>query len=278
MFQGTTSRNAAQIADLMDTAGGHIGAFTARDYTCYYGTVLDENRTYGIELLSDVLLNSIFPPERLESEREAILNEIKSGYDIPSRLSNSLMKSSAWKNHALGRPIAGTEDKVKGFSREDIIYFVHQHYLPDRLTVAAAGNIGHEDFCALVRDGFWRMLGNSEYQTAPAPMHSGGVVCKQAPLHQAYFSLGLPAPAYANEHRFAVHILNTLLGGGMSSRLFQRIRKNRGLVYDIGSDYEAYTAGGMLVIEGCTVPDYLNQGAGAGTAGAAYDGIGHFSN
>lgn len=257
MFQGTSSRSAAQIADFMDSAGGRIGAFTARDYTCYFANVLDENAPFGIELLSDALLNSIFPIERLERERDAILNEINSGYDNPSTFTNTLMKKTAWPNHPLGRPIAGTVETVGLLDRDDAIYFVGEHYLPDRLIVAAAGNVNHEDFCALVRDGFWRMVEHSNVTALSSPTHTGGVVFKRIQSNQAYFSIGIPAYPYVHEKRYAVHVLNAILGGGMSSRLFKHIRKERGLVYDVGSDYEAYRDAGMLVIEGSTLPEYL---------------------
>ncbi|MEZ4272585.1 MAG: pitrilysin family protein [Myxococcota bacterium] len=259
MFQGTTSRDASQIADFMDRAGGNIGAFTARDYTCYFANVLDEYQTFGIELLSDILLNSIYPPERLESERDAILNEINTGYDIPGKLANSLLKSTAWAGHPIGRPVAGKAESVGKLTREDAIYFVHENYWPDRMIVAAAGNVIHEDFCAIVRDGFWRLLGKSWREPPPPPVHHGGIVFRQAPLKQAYFCIGVPAYSYDHKNRYALHVLNTLFGGGMSSRLFRHVRKERGLVYHITSDYEAYRDAGMLVIDGCTVPEYLSE-------------------
>ena len=139
MFQGTSNRAAFEIASLMDMAGSSIGAFTSRDYTCYSATVLDDYRTYILELLGDILLNSVFPPANLESEKKAILREIPMSKDNPYERANSLMRSGVWGEHPLGRAIAGTPDTVQNFTREDVIYFVHENYLPGRMIIAAAG-------------------------------------------------------------------------------------------------------------------------------------------
>jgi len=259
MFQGTSSRDAAQIARLMDVGGGHMGGFTTRDYTGYFATVLDDYYTYALDLLGDILLNSIFPADSLERERGVVLREIDAGCDAPDERAHTRLKAFAWPDHPLGRPITGRPDTVHAITREDIIYFVHQNYLPDRIIVAAAGNVDHEDFTAQVRDAFWRMMGVSDVQTTiqPPPVFQAGVVLDHMPVSQAYFSLGIPAFPYTHPDRYSLHILNNLLGGGISSRLFRRIREERGLVYSISSEYHAYRDDGMLVIEGSTTPECL---------------------
>ncbi len=257
MFQGTGSRNAMQIARLMDVFGGQMGGFTTRDYTCYVATVLDDYRTYALDLLGDILLNSTFPTDSLEREQEAILREINAGYDAPDDRVHTLLKSFAWPDHPLGRPITGQPQTVKALTREDVIYFVHEHYLPNRIIIAAAGHVDHQDFTAQVRDAFWRMLGQNEPAAIAQPTYQAGVTIEHAPVSQSYFSLGIPAYPYTHPNRYNLHILNNVLGGGISSRLFRRIREERGLVYDIGSEYHAYRNGGMLVIEGSTAPEYL---------------------
>jgi predicted Zn-dependent peptidase len=259
MFQGTSSRDAEKIARLMDYGGGSIGAFTARDYTCYFATVLDDFRTYALDLLGDVLLNSIFPPENLETGKRAILREMAMSHDIPFDRSHNLLKSYAWRGHALGYPIAGTPSSVESLTREDVIYFIHKFYMPDRFIITAAGNVEHDDFVAQVRDAFWRMLGRSTPSAVDPPTYRSGVIMEQMPVSQAYFSIGLQAPSYTHADRYALHILNTILGGGSSSRLFRRIRGEHGWVYDIASEYHAYCDAGMLVIEGSTAPEYLLQ-------------------
>lgn len=258
MFQGTSSRTAGEIANLMDVGGGNMGGFTTRDYTCYFATVLDEYVTYALDLMGDILLNSIFPEAHLQREQEAILHEISAAHDAPDERVHNLLRGGIWGTHALGRPITGQPDSVRPLTREDIIYFVHEHYTPDRLIVAAAGNINHDDFVAQVRDALWRMLGTAEQETtrtAVAPNYTPTVLVETMPVSQAYFSLALPALPYTHPDRYALHVLNNVLGGGISSRLFTELREERGLVYHVGSEYLAYADAGLWVIEGSTTPE-----------------------
>jgi predicted Zn-dependent peptidase len=259
VFCGTSSRDATQIARSMDEAGGHLGAFTARDYTCYSATVLDEYFTYALDLLGDMLLNSIYPPESIEREKAAILREIESSDDRPSERVHDLLKSFVWSGHPLGRSIAGQPDTIKFMTREDVIYYVHAHYSPDRIIVAAAGNVDHDDFVAQVRDAFWRMMGKSFPMAKASPVFHQGVVVENMPVSQDYFSLGIRACPYAHPNRYGMHVFNNILGGGISSRLFRRLRENSGLVYQIHSEYHAYRDDGMLVVEGCTAPENILQ-------------------
>lgn len=259
LFCGTSSRDASQIARLMDEAGGQMGAFTARDFTCYSATVLDDYFPYALDLLGDILLNSIFPPESLEREKNAILREIASTGDLPSERAHDLLKFFAWPDHPLGRSIAGQPQTVEQMTREDVIYYVHEHYSPDRIIVAAAGNVHHEDFVAQVRDAFWRMIGKSLPTARTLPIFQSGVALDSVPVSQAYFSIGIRACPYAAPERYGIHVINNILGGGISSRLYRRIREGRGLAYHISSEYHAYRDDGMLVIEGCSAPENILQ-------------------
>ena len=259
VFCGTSSRNASQIARLMDEAGGRMGAFTSRDFTCYTATVLDDYFTYSLDLLGDILLNSIFPPEGIEREKNAILREIESARDMPSERAHDLLKNLAWPNHPLGRPIAGQPHTVKQLTREDVIYYVHEHYTSDRIIVAAAGNLDHDDFVSQVRDAFWRLIGRSLASAGKLPVFQSGTFMEVMPVSQSYFSLGIRACPYAAPDRYATHVINNILGVGTSSRLFRRIRENKGLAYHIGSEYHAYRDDGMLVIEGCAAPENLSE-------------------
>ena len=259
VFCGTSSRDAAQIARLMDEAGGYLGAFTARDYTCYSATVLDDYFTYALDLLGDILLNSVFPPESIEREKAAILREIESSDDRPSGRVHDLLKGFAWSGHALGRSIAGQPDTIKLMTREDVIYYVHANYSPDRIIVVAAGNVDHDDFVAQVRDAFWRMMGKRLPVDKTSPIFHQGAIVENMAVSQAYFSLGIRACPYADPNRYGMHVLNNILGGGISSRLFRRLRENSGLVYQIHSEYHAYRDDGMLVVEGCTAPKNILQ-------------------
>jgi predicted Zn-dependent peptidase len=257
MFKGTSSRDAVQIARLMDVAGGLMGGFTSRDYTCYFATVLDDYRTYALDLFGDVILNSIFDEESLERERGVILREIEADQDNPAQMAHNLLKATIWPSHPLGRLIAGQPEVVERVIREDMIYFVHEHYLPDRLIIAAAGSVEHEDFAAQVRDAFWRMLGQGSPSPSRPPAYHSGVTIRARDLSQLYFALGIKACSYTHPDRYVLHVLNDLLGGGISSRLFRHLRKERGWVYNVASSYHAYRDGGLLVIEGSTTPQSL---------------------
>lgn len=257
MFRGTGSRDSMQITRLMDEAGGQMGGFITRDYTCYTATVLDHYRTYALELLGDILLNSIFSEEDLEREKKTIISEIENGLDIPDQRADLLLKAHAWKGHYLGKSINGSPAAVRGLTREDVIYFVHSQYLPDRMIIAAAGNIEHQDFVSQVRDAFWRLIGQGGPRQSVLPGFHPGVILEEVPVSQVYFSIGLRAYPYAHPNRYAIHILNKILGGGISSRLFRRIREEKGLLYDIHSEYQAYRDDGLVLVEGSTSPDHF---------------------
>ena len=259
MFNGTSSRNASQIARFMDEAGGSLGAFTTRDYTCYTATVLDDYRTYALDLMGDILLNSTFPEDKLEREKTAIINEIETSFDVPSKRAHALLKEFIWPDHPLGRSIAGRPESVRELTREDIIYFVHENYLPNRMIISAVGHLDHDDFVAQVRDAFWRLIGQSLPAEMNKPVFRSGVVVSHLPVSQVYFSIGVRAYPYSHHDRYTLHVINKILGGGLSSRLFHRLREERGLVYDIGSEYHAYKNDGIIVVEGSTSPEYFQQ-------------------
>lgn len=259
MFQGTNNRDSMQIARLMDEAGGRIGGFTTRDYTCYAATVLDDYRTYALELLGDILLNSQFLPRDIEKEKETILREIDAHFDMPDNRVDTLLKAHTWNGHPLGMPVTGIPETISTLTRDDVVNFVDTHYLPQRLIIAAAGNIEHHDFVAQVQDAFWPMLGHPKPSwNRPLEYHSG-VAVAHMPVSQVYFSIGLKAHPFAHPDRYGLHIFNKILGDGISSRLFRRIRENQGLVYEIGSHYQAYRDGGLMVVEGSTKPECFQQ-------------------
>lgn len=257
LFHGTSCRGELEISRLIDTMGGKISAFTGRDYTCFSAIVMDDHITYILDLFSDMLLNSIFPEERLEYEKQVILTEFATGYDVPQERVSTLLKSAVWPNHALGRSIEGSEETIRGFSREDVIYFLHSNYLPNRITIAMAGNLQHEDIVAQARDCFWRLSGHAERVIEQPEAFVTGTFLEESPSMQAYFALGFPAPSYSHADRYGIHLLNIILGGGLSSRLYRKLREEHGLVYSIHSEYHAYLDAGMMVISGSTLPDGL---------------------
>jgi predicted Zn-dependent peptidase len=259
LFQGTSSRDELRIGRQIDSAGGHVGGFTTRDYTCYHASVLDDYCYHALELLGDVLLNPTFPEESLEREKQTILREIEGNHDVPSYVAHENMKAAAWPNDPLGRPIAGHPDILKRHTREDLIYFMHRNYTPNRIVIAAAGSLDHEDFVAKVRDSFWRMLGDNDPTPSLKPQFHPGFHVQEIASHQAYFSLAVEAFPYVHQNRYTLHVLNQILGGGISSRLFRRLREESGLIYDVHSDYHAYREAGMVVVEGATAPASLTE-------------------
>lgn len=259
MFQGTSSRSSQEIARIMDEAGGQMGGFTSRDYTLYTATVLDDYRTYALDLLGNILLNSLFLEADLEREKETITREIAATFDYPNQRTDAMLKAHVWQDHYLGRCIAGTPESVQSITREDLIYYVHSRYLPDRIIIAAAGNLEHDEFVSQVRDAFWRLMGTSPTLEGSRPPHRPGIAREDRDVSQLYFALGLEACPYAHPARYALHVFNKALGDGISSRLYRRIRDEVGMVYHIDSEYHAYRDAGMLVIEGSTSLELFGQ-------------------
>lgn len=262
LFQGTSSRSALQIARQMDFAGGQIGGFTTRDYTCLHAVVLADHVYYALDLIGDVLLNSTFPEDALLREKSAILRELAGGSDVPSERVLDLLKRKAWADHPLGRPIAGTVEAVESHTREELIYFFHRNYTPNRILIAAAGNLDHDAFVADCRDAFWRLMGDSERPALVEPGFRPGVSFEQISSAQTYFAIGVPGPNYTHPDRVVTHLLTGLLGTGFSSRLFRRLREESGLVYDVRAEYNAYAEGGMILIEGAAMPDNIDDAVG----------------
>lgn len=269
VFQGTSNRSALEISRLMDGAGGRVGGFTTRDYTCYFALVLGDYLTYAVDLLGDLLLNPVFPEDALAHQKGAVLCEIEAAADSPSALCHDLMKAIAWPDHPLGRPLTGTARTVGAIGREDLIYFLHDHYLPNRIIVSAAGALDHDDVVACVRDAFWRLLGERPPQPAPSlAVVQSGVRLRTHGGSQAYFSLAFEAPAYTAPERYMMHALAQVFGGGLSSRLFRSLREEQGWVFDVSASYQAYRDGGLFVVEGSTVPENLMP-----VLGRIYDSI-----
>ncbi len=242
LFKGTARRSAAQIAEEMDAVGGVLNAFTAKEHTCYYAKVLDENLPLAIDLLTDIFLNSSFDPEEIERERSVILQEISQAEDTPDDYVHDLFNLDFFKDHPIGRPICGREQTVNGFSREDILDFFNARYRPRRVIVSAAGNFRHdalvEEIAArlgTVRDG-----DGSGADSESVPDMGSGVFPHAKSLEQVHLCLGVAGLAQAHPQRYAAYVLNTLLGGGMSSRLFQEIREKRGKAYSVYSFSSSY--------------------------------------
>ena len=259
LFQGTSGRSAFEIARLMDVAGGAMGAFTARDYTCFYANVLDEYLTYATELFGDMLLNSVFPDENIEREKQAVLREVGLSHDTPTERVHQQLKRLIWPQHVLGSAVAGNAKAVERITSDDVRAFVRRQYTPDRIIIAAAGNVEHAALAEQIRDSFWRLDGVRPSRRPSRCRFHSGVALHESPVSQAYFAIGLEAPAYCAAERYRLFLLNSVLGGGLSSRLFRKLREERGLVYGISSELHAYRDAGVLVIEGSTAPEHLTS-------------------
>jgi len=258
-FLGTSGRNSREISQLVDETCGQVGAFTSRDYTCFYAHIMHDYRPFAWDLLGDMILNSTFPEERILQEREVVLQELGISHDRPRTRLNDVLKRSIWPKHPLGRPVGGDPDSVSSLTREDVIYFVGQNYMPDRMIIAAVGDIDHEATVAEARDSFWRLLGTSPPAEPPPCDFESAVLMQNCDVSHSYFSIAFPGRPYNSANRYGLHALDTLLGGGMSSRLYTQLRESMGLVYDVSSSYDAYNAAGVLMVEGVTSSENLGQ-------------------
>ncbi len=258
LFQGTGERDARAIAEMMEIGGGAIGAFTARDYTVYHATILDDYIPFALEVLGDMLGNSVLPEEAIERQRSVILSEIAGQVD-PMRTANNQLKQTFWPQDPLGLPTAGTRESIDQINRESLLDFMHRYYSANRLVLAAAGNVDHQLFVEQARDSFWQMQRRKLTAlppSSPTPT-SGTVTAVPRELQQVYFAAAWPAPPYTHPDRYAWHLFATLFGGGMNSRLYRRLREEMGMVYHIAAEYQAYGSTGALVVEGATGPQTL---------------------
>jgi predicted Zn-dependent peptidase len=242
LFKGTARRTAAQIAEEMDAVGGVLNAFTAKEHTCYYAKVLDENLPLAIDLLTDIFLHSSFDADEIERERSVILQEISQAEDTPDDYVHDLFNLDFFKDHPIGRPICGREETVNGFGRKDILGFFQARYQPRRVIVSAAGNFRHD---AMVEEIAARLGGvpdSNGNSGSPefAPKMGSGVFPHAKSLEQVHLCLGVAGLSQTHPQRYAAYVLNTLLGGGMSSRLFQEIREKRGKAYSVYSFSSSY--------------------------------------
>jgi predicted Zn-dependent peptidase len=245
LFKGTERRTAAQIAEEMDAVGGVLNAFTSKENTCYYAKVLDENLPLAIDLLADIFLHSSFDAEEIERERAVILQEISQVEDTPDDYVHDLFSLDFFQNHPIGWPICGREETVSNFRRADLMEFFKARYRPERVVVAAAGNVRH---AALVDEMASRLGGiqaaaQKSIAALPGetiPEMARGVYPHLKALEQVHLCLGMAGIQQTHPQRYAGYVLNTLLGGGMSSRLFQEIREKRGKAYSVYSFSSSY--------------------------------------
>jgi predicted Zn-dependent peptidase len=249
LFKGTEHRTAEEIARQVDSIGGNMDAFTAKECICFNVKVLDEHLPVALEILSDLVLHPVFDPNDITRERGVILEEIKMDEDNPDYLVHEIFTQNFWKDHPLGKPILGTKETVKKFERHAVLDAYSHRFAPGNIIVSAAGNLDHDRFVALVTKHFEQMKPRKNGFHSPVPKIVSKITLRnKKALEQVQLCIGVPSHPIAHKKRHAGYILNTLLGGGMSSRLFQNIRERQGLVYSIYSDLNPYRDTGCLAV------------------------------
>ncbi len=257
LFKGTRRRDALEIAAVMDAVGGEMNAFTAKEHTCYYARVLDTDLPLAVDVICDLVTSSLIEPHDVESERGVILEEIAMHDDDPGDVVHDTFAAALWDDHPLGRPVIGTVAAIGGLSRDTIATFYEQRYTPDTMVVTAAGGLDHDSLVAQVAAAFGPRLGKDRqpaprrHVAVPPPTHSR-VVTQHRKTEQAHLALGTTGLSGDDPRRFALSVLTTALGGGMSSRLFQEVREKRGLAYSVYSFAGSYAeTGDFGIYAGC---------------------------
>ncbi|MEO6816928.1 MAG: pitrilysin family protein, partial [Edaphobacter sp.] len=251
-------RSSQQIAREVDTIGGNLDAFTGKEMVCFNIKVLDENVAPALDVLADLVLHPTFTPEDLAREQGVILEEIKMDEDNPDYLVHEIFTQNFWKNDALGRPILGTKKTVSSFNQQILLDFYASRFTPRNMVFSAAGNLEHDKFVAEVEQQFSSLAASSDGHLSkmPTPVATPHITLKRKKsLEQVQVCIAVPAPPVNHPDRYGVYLLNTMLGGGMSSRLFQTIREDRGLAYAIYSEMNPFRDTGSLCIYAGTAID-----------------------
>ena len=254
LFKGTRQHDVRQIGDMINYLGGNINAYTSQEMLCLHAKTVDRKAHEALDLLAELLMDSLFPADEIKRERQVVLEEYKMVEDSPDDLSVDIFLKNLWPNHPLGMPVIGTCKSIKSFSRDSILNYWQREFRPDRLLIALAGSFD-EKACARVikrRFGHWEIpVGGDRPPFEVQDMKPRQTYLKR-PVEQAYFCLGTAAPHRSSSERFAFGLMNMVLGGGMSSRLFQEIREKRGLAYSIGSFAQLFKDRGCFAVSGGT--------------------------
>ena len=249
VFKGTTTRTAQMIARQVDSIGGNMDAFTGKETICFNIKVLDEHLPIAIDILSDLVLNPVFDPKDITREQGVILEEIKMDEDNPDYLVHELFTQNFWRDHPLGKPILGTKETVRSFEQGKLFDFYRQRFAPNNIIISAAGHLNHGRFMDLIKAKFSGLKSVPNGYHQPAPAVTPRIITRnKKSLEQVQLCIGVPSHPIWHEKRYVSYVLNTVLGGGMSSRLFQNIREEQGLVYAIYSDLNPYRDTGCMTI------------------------------
>jgi predicted Zn-dependent peptidase len=255
LFKGTEKRTADQISGAVDAVGGQLNAFTSKENTCYYIKTLTEDFPLAVDVLSDMFLNSRFDNEEIAKEREVIIEEIKMYEDTPDDQVHDLMSANLWPDHPLGRAILGTEESIAAFDHEMLKDYMKQYYTGSNIVVSVVGNISHKQVVDAIQEVLGGIPKGEPNQYAIADRAKAGVNCYYKEIAQSQICVAMPGVAKEDNRLFPLSILNTYLGGGMSSRLVKKIREEEGLAYSVYSYNGSYTDTGAFVISVGTRPE-----------------------
>jgi predicted Zn-dependent peptidase len=260
VFKGTERRSAEAIAREMDSVGGMLDAFTSKEQICFNAKVLDEHLPIAFDVIADLILRPNFDSDDLKKEQQVILEEIKMDLDNPEYLLHEIFTRGFWPQHPLGRPILGTPETVNNFTRDILKTRFASWFAPDHLVVTAAGNVTHQQVLDLVTREFGHLQPSGEQPAHVAPRTGAPIhMEKKRDLEQVHLCVGVPSVPLGHEDRFGIAVLNNLLGGGMSSRLFQNIREKRGLAYAVFSEITPYSDAGMLTVYAGSAKETVGQ-------------------
>ncbi|MDO9524863.1 MAG: pitrilysin family protein, partial [Gemmobacter sp.] len=257
-FKGTTKRSALQIAEQIEDVGGYINAYTSREMTAYYARVLEADVPLALDVISDIVLNPVFDPREIEIERGVILQEIGQALDTPDDIIFDWLQEAAYPDQAIGRTILGPEERVSGFSAADLRGFVGEHYGPDQMILSAAGAVDHDALVAEATGIFGGLQRIGTRLLQPARF-TPGERREVKDLEQVHFALAFEAPSYRADDVYTAQVYSTAMGGGMSSRLFQKIREEKGLCYSIFAQSSAHEDTGMITIYAGTGADEIGE-------------------
>lgn len=257
-FKGTTTRNAREIAESFDSIGGQVNAFTSKEYTCYYAKVMDNHASYALEILADMFFNSTFDGEELKKEKNVVYEEIKMYEDTPDDIVHDLLSKAVYENHPLGYPILGTENTLETFNSDTLKKYVHDMYTPDKVVVSIAGNVD-EKLIKEVESYFGEYQGGEDRLELVKPSFHENRITRKKDTEQAHLCLGYNGLEIGNDKTYSLVTLNNILGGSMSSRLFQDVREQRGLAYSVYSYHSSYQDSGMVTVYGGTGTNQLDS-------------------
>ncbi|WP_092331393.1 M16 family metallopeptidase [Desulfosporosinus hippei] len=253
-FKGTEHRTARALAESLEAVGGQLNAFTTKEYTCYYAKILDEDLDLAIDVLSDMFFSSLFDEKEIEKEKNVVIEEIKMYEDSPDELIHDVFSEQVWNDHPLGKPILGTEESIRALSREKIMQFLTEHYAPDNLVISVAGKIKHEDVVGKLSPQFGNFNRGGRRVLEETPIGRTIGFYQKKETEQMHIIMGVPGLGQDDEDIYAMHIFNNILGGGLSSRLFQEIREQRGLAYSVYSYHSTYVDTGLFAVYAGTSP------------------------